>query len=112
MDSMNPWYAEIRGGEGMQKRQYSKQYKEEAVRRVQESEYSLASVARDLGVNENTLRDWVKDAKEKDNPFPGSGRVSFENEDELKKLQRQLRELKEENDILKKAAAYFAKNLK
>lgn len=89
---------------------YSKQYKEEAVKLVEESEHSLAVVARELGVNENTLRGWVKDAKNNPNPFPGSGRVSCENEDELTKLQRKICELKEENEILKKAAAYFAKN--
>ncbi|KAF0194134.1 MAG: transposase [Bacillota bacterium] len=93
-------------------KQYGKQYKEEAVKRVDESEYSLAAVARELGINENTLRGWVRDAKENPNPFPGSGKVSYENEDELKKLQRRNRELQEEIEILKKAAAYFAKNLK
>lgn len=97
----------------MQKqKQYGRQFKEEAVRRVQDSEFSLASVARDLGINENTLRGWVKDARDNPNPFPGSGKVSYENEDELTKLQRRNRELQEEIDILKKAAAYFAKNLK
>jgi len=43
------------------------------------------------------------------NPFPGSGKLSTEDEN-VRKLERQIRELREENEILKKAAAYFAKN--
>jgi len=63
-----------------------------------------------LGVNENTLHGWIKRSREKsDTPFPGSGKLSTETE-RLRKLERENRELKEENEILKKATPYFAKN--
>lgn len=69
-------------------------------------------MARELGVKPTTLHGWVikyKDSSEA--PFPGSGHLKPEDE-KLRKLERQIRNLKEENEILKKAAAYFAKNQK
>lgn len=67
-------------------------------------------MAGELGINENTLHGWMKRYREKPiNPFPGSGKLSTEDEN-VRKLERQIRELREENEILKKAAAYFAKN--
>lgn len=92
--------------------QYSAEFKLEAVKRVESSGTPVARVAAELGVNENTLHGWIKRYREKPSlPFPGSGKLSTEDE-RLRKLERQNRELREENEILKKAAAYFAKNLK
>jgi len=55
---------------------------------------------------------WVERYREKgEMPFPGSGRLSPEDE-RIRKLERENRDLREENEILKKAAAYLAKNLK
>ena len=55
---------------------------------------------------------WVKRYRDKSVvPFPGSGRLSPEDE-RVRKLERENRDLREENEILKKAAAYFAKNLR
>ena len=91
---------------------YSPEFKMEAVKRVQKTGVSVAKVAADLGINENTLHGWVKRSREKpDTPFPGSGKLSAEDE-RLRKLERENRELREENEILKKAATYFAKNQK
>lgn len=93
-------------------KQYSAEFKLEAVKRVLSSGTSVAKVASELGVNENTLHGWMKKYREKpSSPFPGSGKLSPEDE-KLRKLERQNRELREENEILKKAAAYFAKNQK
>ncbi|WP_027351950.1 transposase [Desulfotomaculum nigrificans] len=93
-------------------KQYSSEFKMEAIKRVESSEGSIASVAKELGVNTNTLHGWLKKFREKpDVPFPGSGKLSTDDE-LIKKLERQIRDLREENEILKKAAAYFAKNLK
>lgn len=93
-------------------RQYSAEFKLEVVKRVLTSGASVAKVADELGVNENTLHGWMKKYREKpSSPFPGSGNLSPEDE-QIRKLERQNRELREENEILKKAAAYFAKNLK
>lgn len=91
-------------------KQYSAEFKLEAVKRVESSRAPVSRVAEELGVNENTLHGWVKRYREKPiNPFPGSGKLSTEDEN-VRKLERQIRELREENEILKKAAAYFAKN--
>lgn len=85
---------------------YPPEFKVEAVQLVQQRERSLAQIARDLGVSEQTLRNWVKriaiDSGER------SGLTTAE-QDELRRLRRENRILKEERDILKKAAAFFAK---
>lgn len=95
-----------------QAKKYSAEYKMEAIRRLEQTGESVAKVAADLGVNENTMHGWIKRHREKPvNPFPGSGKLSDDDE-KMRKLEREIRELREENEILKKAAQYFAKNLK
>jgi len=92
--------------------EYSAEFKLEAVRRVEEAGEPIFKVARDLGVNVNTMNTWVSRYRKKPiMPFPGSGRLSPEDE-KIRKLEREVRDLREENEILKKAAAYFAKNQK
>ena len=91
---------------------YSAEFKMEAVKRVRKTGEPVARIAADIGINENTLHGWVKRSREKpDTPFPGSGKLSAEDE-RVRKLERENRELREENEILKKAATYFAKNQK
>lgn len=93
-------------------RTFDKEYKMMAVNRVKDSGKPVAEVARELDINPNTLHGWInKFGKHGDNAFPGSGRL-HEPDDELRKLRKEIMDLKEENAILKKAAAYFAKNLK
>jgi transposase len=93
-------------------KQYGAEFKMEAVKRVEATGEPVARVAEDLGINENTLHGWLKRYREKPiDPFPGSGKLSPDDE-KVKKLEREIRELREENEILKKAAAYFAKNQK
>jgi transposase len=93
-------------------KQFSAEFKMEAVKRVETTGGPVSKVATELGINENTLYGWIKRYREKPNaPFPGSGRLSPDDE-RIRKLERQIRDLREENEILKKAAAYFAKNLK
>jgi len=93
-------------------KQYSSEFKLEAVKRLAKSGETLTKAAADLGVKPTTMQGWVnKYRKSPEAPFPGSGHLNPEDE-KLRKLERENRELKEENDILKKAAAYFAKNLK
>ncbi len=88
---------------------YSSQFKQDTVKLAVESDQSVAQTARDLGVNANTLYTWITKYHQSESPVSkGSG----ENHphDELKRLRRENARLKEERDILKKAAAYFAKN--
>jgi transposase len=91
---------------------YDTAYKFEVCKRVEEGGESVAGLGRELGINENTLHSWLKRYREnKVTPFVGSGHIKPEDV-EVKRLQRENRELREENEILKKAAAYFAKNQK
>jgi transposase len=93
-------------------KQYSAEFKLEAVRRVERTGEAVSKVAADLGVNKNTMYGWVKRYRDKPVvPFPGSGRLSPEDE-QVRELERENRDLREENEILKKAAAYFARNQK
>ena len=91
---------------------YSNEFKIQAVKRVVEDGVSSAQVARELGININTLREWVKRYKEnQDEPFVGSGNLRTEARD-IRELEKRIRDLEEENAILKKAAAIFAQNQK
>ncbi len=88
---------------------YSSEFKQNAVNLAVESDQPIAMTARDLGVNANTLYNWITKYRQ-----PGSqankGSGECHPHDELKRLRREIAQLKEERDILKKAAAYFAKN--
>ena len=97
--------------EGDRKRKtYDKEFKLDAVRLIVEEGRSVASVARDLGVNENSLHHWKKKyAEDGKESFPGHGKLKPEDE-ELRRLKRELQIAREERDILKKAIAFFAKH--
>ena len=91
------------------KQEYTTEFKELAVKRVQGGE-GISKVARELGLVEQTLRNWVKAAKVgKLNP-PGTKAVTPE-QMELSRVRAELARLKMENEILKKATAYFAKDV-
>jgi len=94
----------------MEKRQrYSAEFKREAVRQIRESGKPVTTLARELGVSRNKLYAWAEEIdRHGAGAFPGSGRKP---DDELARLKRECERLKEENEILKKAAAYFARNL-
>lgn len=96
----------------MEKRQrFSAEFKREALRLMQNSGKPVAVVARELGVPRNRLYKWADEAGKKGaSAFGGSGRPKASN-DEVGVLKRELARLKEENEILKKAAAYFAREL-
>lgn len=88
-------------------RRYTAEFKEDAVRLVQEEGLTAAQVARDLGINAHSLYKWVQAATpEKDESFTESDR------EELLRLRKENRVLKEEREILKKATAFFAKESK
>jgi len=97
--------------EGEKKRKrYDKQFKFDAIQLIVEGGRSVASVARDLGVNENSLHYWKRQFKnDGKDAFPGHGKLKPEDE-ELRRLRRELEVVKEERDILKKAIAFFAKH--
>ena len=88
---------------------YSSQFKQDAVKLAVESDQSVAQTARDLGVNANTLYTWITKYHQTE-PSAKKGSGDNHPHEELKRLRRENAQLKEERDILKKAAAYFAKN--
>lgn len=95
---------------GAKRKQYTREFKIEAVRVVRESGKSLSEVARELGIRRDILQRW-RDEWEAGAPeevFPGHGQVSS-SEEEIRRLRRELEQVKQERDFLKKAAAYFAK---
>lgn len=95
---------------GERRKTYDKEFKLSAVKMVVEEGLSAAQVSRDLGINENSLHNWKKKyLEDKENAFPGKGRLKPEDE-ELRRLQKELKTVKMERDILKKAIAFFAKD--
>ena len=91
------------------RRKFDREFKVETVRLITERGMSLAQVARDLDIHENVLRKWKNQYLEDvQNAFPGKGRLKPE-EEELRRLKRELADVKEERDILKKAVAIFSK---
>ena len=90
------------------KQEYTAEFKELAVKRVKEGQ-SIGAVARELGLVEQTLRNWVKAAAAGKLNGAGAKVVSAE-EMELSRLRAENIRLKRENEILKKATAYFARD--
>jgi transposase-like protein len=89
-------------------RKFSPEFRDEAVRQVIEHSRPVAQVARELGVNDGTLGNWVNlyrnEHADDEAPLTPAERI------QLAEAQRELRELRMENEFLKKAAAYFARD--
>ena len=91
--------------EKKKRRNYTKEFKEEAVRLITEEGYSYAEAGRNMGVNPNLLSRWKREF-EGGEIDPGSAAAM---QAELKRLRKENKRLKLEREILKKAAAFFAK---
>ena len=91
------------------RRKFEKEFKIEAVKLVTERGMKVTEVSRDLGISKELLYRWKNDYEKNGNySFPGEGKLKPEDED-LRKLRRELANVKEERDILKKAIAIFSK---
>jgi transposase len=97
------------GTQDKERRVYSKEFKAEAVALAEKHEKPVCQIAVDLGVNENMLYRWIQQSREAGGtglpPFPGHGRPRDE---ELVRLRKELKSLREANEILKKAAVIVA----
>jgi transposase len=93
------------------RRSYTREFKVEAVKLVTEKGYSMAEAARSLGIGQALLHAWKKSLENKDDQaFPGHGQLPS-SEDELRRLRAENKRLQMECDILKKATAFFAKEV-
>ena len=91
-----------------QRRRFTPEFKRQAVQLLHAGQRPAAEIARELGVPRTRLYKWRKDVVSHGGAFPGSGRHA-EPAAELARLKRELARVTEERDILKKAAAYFAR---
>jgi transposase len=95
-------------GHHKRRRTYDKEFKNEAVRLVLEEGYKAAEVERNLGISNNIVSRWVREANEDpEDAFPGKGRLKTPDE-QIRTLKRELERVKRERDILKKAVAIFS----
>ena len=93
----------------MQRRVFSREFKVEAVKLVRDRGVAVAQASRDLEVAESVLRRWMRDlSSDPVQAFPGRGQMKPEQQ-EIDRLRREVAKLKAERDILKKAAAFFAR---
>lgn len=91
------------------RKSYSKQFKIDAVKLVTEQDYKISEAARNLDIHPNILWKWRDQfSGENDQAFPGKGHMTPEKE-ELHRLREENKRLRMEREILKKAAAFFAK---
>jgi transposase len=90
----------------MQRTKYAPEFKDEAVKQVVVRGHSVVDVAKRLGIPENVLYTWVSKFKKAEEPLSNDLKVL---QAEMVKLKAELKRTAEERDILKKAAAYFAK---
>jgi len=92
-----------------QKQKYAKEYKLGAVKLITDQSYSYAEAGRSLGVAGNLISRWHKEFQVMDNDaFPGQGQLSPDQE-EIRGLRQEVKQLKLEREILKKATAFFAR---
>lgn len=92
-------------------KRYPSEFKESAVKLAIESTKPIAQTARELGINENTIHTWIRQySKAKDTT--SSMREMNYHFDEVKQLKKELSKVTQERDLLKKAAAYFAREFK
>jgi transposase len=95
----------------MIRRKFSREFKIEAVRLVTERGVAAAQAARDLDVAESVLRRWMRELSgDSAQAFPGNGLLKPD-QIEIARLRKEVAKLKAERDILKKAAAYFARDV-
>lgn len=93
-----------------QRKKYSEEYKKDAVRLMNaRGTRTVGEIARELGINESLLHRWYKRYGPELN---GGAAISQEEREGIEKMRRRLRELEQENALLKKAAALFAREVK
>lgn len=93
------------------RRKFTDEFKTEVVQLCRRGDRGISDVARDLDIADSVVRAWVKQAEVDAGAGP-DGALTTAEKDELRVLRREVRQLREEREILKKAAAFFAKESK
>ena len=92
------------------RKRYDTQFKLDALRLVETSDRAVSDMAKDLGIRREQLYKWKRDLEaDPKNAFPGKGNRKPE-EDQMRKLEHELKRVTEERDILKKALVFFSKD--
>jgi len=97
---------------GAQRKHFTPEFKEAAVRRAGSGDATVLEVARELGIRTDRLREWVAQAQgrpRRARPAAGPSASPLSVDEEVRQLRREVAQLREERDILKKAAAFFAR---
>jgi transposase len=95
---------------GAQRKYFSPEFKAEAVRRAASGDATVLEVARELGVRSDRVREWIAQAQgARRGPGRKAGPAARSLDEEVRELRRENAQLREERDILKKAAAFFAR---
>jgi transposase len=94
------------------RRRFTKEFKDDAIGLVVDQGYSCAEVGRRLGVSENNVNRWVRQYHDQNQSQSPDGLTREQLETELKRLRKENKRLEMEREILKKAAAFFAKESK
>ena len=94
---------------GKQQKVYTREFKIEAVQLVKSSGKPMSQIARDLGISDSALYQWCKQlADQGEQAFPGSGHQAAQ-EEELRRLKRELEVTRQERDILKKVVSIYSR---
>jgi len=88
---------------------YPEEFRREAVELARSSDRSVAETARVLGISDGTLGNWINAAKAQERSEADPAALSDSERDELTRLRRETAQLRTDNEILRKAAAYFAR---
>jgi len=97
---------------GAQRKHFTPEFKQAAVRRAASGDASVLEIARELGIRSDRLREWIAQAqgrRQRPRPAGGASAVPLSLDEEVRQLRREVAQLREERDILKKAAAFFAR---
>lgn len=93
------------------RRQRSKEFKREAVTLVLKGEKTIKQIAFELDIHANMLSRWKREyLEDEDHSFPGTGHLQDPEEERIRALERELRSVQEERDILKKVVSIFSKD--
>lgn len=96
--------------EPRRRRKFDAQFKQDALRLIQESKRSISDIARELSVRPELLYRWKSEfATDPENAFPGKGHSKPE-QDQVRQLEQELARVRQERDILKKALAFFSRD--